>query len=185
MTAVQHLPEYAMVDLNLLSGADKDITADLEHALKTFVEKRDIVVPFLTPENISKLKALDLNILFDYTAILAAGRESKFIHKEYKVFLIQLSYQLGFLYKELFPNEFMGNVMMKKMSQIRTKNLQTETIVLDRFVKEAFKQVKIPLVNTEKSDRVYPWNPAVIELFLQDLVNLGNLYSKSFDQLVK
>ncbi|WP_404330074.1 hypothetical protein [Mesobacillus maritimus] len=90
MTTVQNLPEYAMVDSNLLSGADKGMTADLEHALKTFVEKRDIVVPFLTPENISKLKALDLNILFDYTAIRAAGRESKYIHKEYKVFLIQL-----------------------------------------------------------------------------------------------
>ncbi|MGM0904132.1 MAG: hypothetical protein ACQEXB_23880 [Bacillota bacterium] len=169
----------------MLSGVDKGMTADLEHALKTFVEKRDIVVPFLTPENISKLKALDLNILFDYTAILAAGRESKYIHKEYKVFLIQLAYQLGFLYKELFPNKFMGNVMMKKMSQIRTKDLQLETKVLDSFVKEAIKQVKIPIVNTEESDRVYPWNPAVIELFLQDLVNLGNLYSKTFDQLAK
>ncbi|WP_404330075.1 hypothetical protein [Mesobacillus maritimus] len=70
---------------------------------------------------------------------------------------------------------------MKKMSQIRTKDLQFETKVLDSFVKEAIKQVKIPIVNTEESDRVYPWNPAVIELFLQDLVYLGNLYSKTFD----
>jgi hypothetical protein len=184
MTIVRNLPEYAMVDTNLLSGADKVIT-DLEHALKTFVEKRDIIVSFLTSENISQLKALDLNILFDYMAILAAVRESKYILKECKVFLIQLAFQLGFLYKELFPNEFMGNVIMKKMSQIRTKGLQLETKVLDTFVKEAFKQVKIPLVNTEESDCVYPWNPAVIELFLNDLVNLGDLYSKNFNQLVK
>jgi len=185
MTTVQSLPEYAMVDSKSLNTADQHKISDLEHALKSFVEKRNIVAPLLTPEDISKLKALDLNVLFDYTALLAAGRESKFIHKEYKVFLVQLAFQLGFLYKELFPNEFMGNVIMKKMGQIRTKDLQIETQVLDLFVKEAFKQVKVPIVNTEKSDRVYPWNPAVIELFLQDLVNLGNLYSKSFDQLVK
>jgi hypothetical protein len=67
----------------------------------------------------------------------------------------------------------------------RLGNSKIETKVLDSFVKEAFKQVKVPIVITEESDRVYPWNPAVIELFLQDLANLGNLYSKSFDQLLK
>lgn len=183
MANVKDLPEYKMVDPDFLNTASKSEIDDLEYTLKSFAEKRDIVVPFLIPEEIPKLEALDLNKLFDYTAMLAAGKESNFIRKEYKVLLIQLTYQLGVLYKERFPKESMGDMMMTKMSQLSTKELQAETKALDHCLKVAFKELKIPLVNTEASNRVYLWNPAVVELFLADLVNLGKWFTDNLEQM--
>ncbi len=182
MANVKDLPEYRIVDQDLLKTTSKSELDDLEFALKSFAEKRDIVVPFLTPEEISKMEALDLHKLFDYTAMLAAGKEATYIRKEYRVFLIQLTYQLGVLFKERFPNESMGDLLLTRMGKLSTKDLQFETKALDHCLKEAFKELKIPLVNTEASNRIYPWNPAVIELFLTDLVNLGKWFADNLER---
>jgi len=69
------------------------------------------------------------------------------------------------------------------MSQLSTKDLQAETKALDYCLKVAFKELKIPLVNTEASNRVYLWNPAVVELFLADLVNLGKWFTDNLEQM--
>jgi hypothetical protein len=88
----KELPEYRIIDTALLRLAEKEVILDVEETLIRFVNKRDLVVQFLNKQKISTLNPFDLNVLFDATAMLAAGRESNFIRKEYRAVLVQLTF---------------------------------------------------------------------------------------------
>ena len=58
MANVKDLPEYKMVDPDFLNTASKSEIDDLEYTLKSFAEKREIVVRFLIPEESQNWKRL-------------------------------------------------------------------------------------------------------------------------------
>ena len=179
-TNIINLPEYRIIESNLLRLSKKEMIEDVNNTLTSFVQRREEVLPFLSQDNISKFKSdsLSLHILFDQVAKLAAGRESNFINKEYRVFLLQLSYQLAFLSTNLFPDNTYGKTVMMKVNQISTSDLRIENKILDKLLKEVFPNILIPLVDTEQSDRVQFWDIEIISYFLGNLLELGDQFKE-------
>ncbi|MCM3364885.1 HIRAN domain-containing protein [Niallia sp. MER TA 168] len=183
-STIPRISESIYLDNALLRYAEKESYEEVIQVLSDFVKYKEVILPNLNRQNMDNLLISDFVCVFDNTIMLAGGRESNFILRNYKTILIQLAFQLGFLIHRLLPETTYASYAQGKMNWLSTRDVRLETNLLQNFFnKNVILNDESPIVyDSTKNNQIQLWDIDEIAYVLSHLTELGQQFKKFIDR---